>query len=429
MLVLSGNKCTKFLILYCVVMNIFVTIFGVPSFIYYLCDVINILLLYWVIKRFDQLISRPVTKWFAGLSVLLFVYGCLNQIVNVVPIQLVFWGDRNFYRYYILFLAVLLYLTVNDIPKIMNVFYWLQIVNFVYGLYKFLVLGLQEDAFGGGIFPNGGGMNLFCLLLSLYYANAYMNKTDSFFRMFAMIFSSFILAVLAEEKMLLIGELLILSLSLIINNRLTIRKIVILVVGLVAVILGMQVMKRIIPTTYELMLNITELTDYATVSFDTGYRIPRIGAFRVIDSLFLHTNLQKWIGLGLGNCDTSNFSFLQSDFYRQYGDYNYRWFTHQWTYLEMGRIGFFLYVLFFIIIIIISFLYLKKATGVHKVFIQTSLIYSIITILFIWHSSATRLDTAYYIYFGLAMGLVSIKSLTTDDGTGNKLEQMDRYRR
>lgn len=410
MLVLSGKKCTKFLILYCVVMNIFVTIFGVPSFIYYLCDVINFLLLYWVIKRFNQLLSQQVTKWFAGFFILLFIFGCLNQIINSVPIRLVLWGDRNFYRYYILFLAILLFLSIEDIQKIMNVFYWIQIINFGYGLYKFFVLGLQEDAFGGGIFPNGGGMNLFCLLVSLYYTNGYLNKNNSFFRMFLMIFSSFILAVFAEEKMLLISEVLILILSLIINNRLTIRKIVILLMGFIAFIFGMQLLKVIIPSTFELILNFTKLADYATTTYDVGYRIPRIGAFQVIDTLFLHTNLQKWIGLGLGNCDTSNLSFLQSDFYRQYGNYNYRWFTHQWTYLEMGRIGFFLYLLFFIIIIIISFVYLKKSKGLQRFFIQNSLIYCIITIIFVWHSAATRMDTAYYIYFGLAMGLVSIKS-------------------
>lgn len=417
MFVLHGKKCTKFLILYCVIMNIFMTILGIPSTISYICDAVNLLLLYWVIKRFNQLLCDTIAKWLSRIFLVLFIYGCINQIINMVPIPMALWGDRNFYRYYILFFAVLLYISVSDIQEIMNIFYWIQIINLVYGLYKFLILGLQEDAFGGGLFPNGGGMNLFCLLVSLYYTNAYINKTGSFFRMFIMILSSFILAVFAEEKFLMLGEVLVLILSLIINNKFTIRKIVILGVGIIVVILGLQILKKAIPSTYELLFNFSELTDYATATYSEGYRIPRIGAFKVIDDLFLHTGLQRWIGLGLGNCDTSNFSFLQSDFYRQYGDYNYRWFTHQWTYLEMGRIGFFLYIMFFVTIIIILSLYIKKASGIHRVFIQTSLIYSIVTIMFVWHSAATRVDTGYYIYFGIAMGLVSIKNMTNGNDT------------
>ena len=411
MFVLNGNKCTKFLIVYCVIMNIFMTMLGVPSIISYICDVVNLLLLFWVIKRFNQLMGDTTIKWLTRIILILFIYGCINQIINMVPIQMVIWGDRTVHRYYILFFAVILYFSISDIQEIMNIFFWVQIINLLYGLYKFIILGLQADAFGGGLFPNGGGMNLFCLLVSLYYTYAYMNKTGSFFRMLTMISSSFLLAVFAEEKFLMIGEVLVLILSLIINNRFTIRKIIILGVGIVAAIIGMQILRRAIPSTYELLFNFSELTDYATATYSEGYRIPRVGAFKVIDNLFLHTGFQRWIGLGLGNCDTSNFSFLQSDFYRQYGSYNYRWFTHQWTYLEMGRIGFFLYILFFIVAIIILSLYIKKAIGLQKVFIQTSLIYSIITILFVWHSAATRIDTGYYIYFGNAMGLVSIKNL------------------
>lgn len=413
MFVLYARKCTKFLILYCVIMNIFMII-GVPSIISYACDLVNLLLLYWVIKRFNRLLCDTTTKWLSRIFLVLFIYCCINQIINMVPIPMVLWGCRNFYRYYILFFAILLYLSVSDIQEIMNIFYWIQIINLVYGLYKFIILGFQEDAFGGGLFPNGGGMNLFCLLLSLYYTNAYLNKTDSFFRMLIMILSSFLLAVFAEEKFLMLCEVLTLILSLIINNKFTIRKIVILGVGIIAVILGLQILKKAIPSTYELLFNFSKLSDYATATYSEGYRIPRIGAFKVIDSLFLHSELQKWIGLGLGNCDTSSFSFLQSVFYRKYGSYNYRWFTHQWTYLEIGRIGFFLYIMFFATIIIILSLYIKKGSGIHRVFMQTSLIYSIITIMFVWHSAATRIDTSYYIFFGIAMGLVSIKTLITD---------------
>lgn len=100
--------------------------------------------------------------------------------------------------------------------------------------------------------------------------------------------------------------------------------------------------------------------DYATATFDEGYRIPRVGSFQVINNLFLRTPIKEWFGLGIGNCDTSAFSFLQSDFYRAYGDYNYRWFTNQWTYLECGIGGFGLYVFFFVTLIITLLAKLKR---------------------------------------------------------------------
>ena len=143
--------------------------------------------------------------------------------------------------------------------------------------------------------------------------------------------------------------------------------------------------------------------------YDEGYRIPRVGSFKVINKLFLRTPIKEWFGLGIGNCDTSTFSFFQSDFYRAYGDYNYRWFTNQWTYLECGIIGFGLYVFFFVTLIITLLAKLKRYSNASRPYMITSAIFTVAMIFLMWHSSAIRVDTAYIIYFGMAIGFVAMQ--------------------
>lgn len=103
------------------------------------------------------------------------------------------------------------------------------------------------------------------------------------------------------------------------------------------------------------------------------------------------------------------FSFFQSDFYRAYGDYNYRWFTNQWTYLECGIIGFGLYVFFFVTLIITLLAKLKRYSNASRPYMITSAIFTVAMIFLMWHSSAIRVDTAYIIYFGMAIGFVAMQ--------------------
>ena len=405
---LTPRKCVRFLIIYCVVMNGLCTVLGLPSGIFYLCDVVNIVLMLFLIKNIHLLWKESLYKWIFFVFMCLLIFALINQVVNFVPLKLALWGDRNFFRFYVLFFGVLIFCGIQDIDDIMNAFFWIQIVNGIIGAYKFFVLGLKEDAFGGSMFLNGSGMCLFCILVTLYYMNKYLEKQSGLFKMLIMLFISMFLAIVAEEKFLMLTGILGIGLTFVMS-KMSHRKVVVGISGTIAIVIAIIVLRNFLPDSFNILTNFSSLSDYASVTFDTGYKIPRIGAFVLIEKLFLQNDLSKWIGLGIGNCDTSSFAFLESDFYQKYGHYNYRWFTHQWTYLEMGRIGFFLYLLFFVVILILLLKNIRRMEGNERIIVLTSTTFTIISILFCWQNASTRVDTAYYVFFGMAMGLVAIR--------------------
>lgn len=406
---LTPRKCIKFLVLYCVVMNGLCTVLRLSTAIFYLCDVVNILLMIFMTKNLHLISKNSLYKWLFRVFISILIFVLINQVFNFVPIALALWGDRNFLRFYILFFCVLAFCEKQDIDDIMNSFYWLQIFNGLFGAYKYGVLGLQEDAFGGGMFLNGSGMCLFCVLVTVYYMNRYLEKRSGLFKMLMMLFISMFLAVIAEEKFLMLTGMFGIILTFFMS-RMNYRKIIMGISGVCTIVLAITILKNVVPDSFKILTNISSLTEYASMTHDTGYRIPRLGAFTTIEELFMKSEFSKWIGLGLGNCDTSSFSFLESDFYQKYGQYNYRWFTHQWTYLEMGRIGFALYLLFFVLILILLIKNIVKVNGDSRIIISSSITFTIIAIMFCWQNSAMRVDTAYYVYFGMAMGLVAVKS-------------------
>ena len=296
---------------------------------------------------------------------------------------------------------------------VMYVYIVPHILNALVGIYKYFVLGLFSDDFGGGIFWGGGGLNPFCLLLLCFYSSLYFAKKTTFKKFAFIIAATFMLGAMAEEKMMLMLAVLCIILSALINQYvekgLTVRKLGILVGLLLGFVVVINLVDRLAPDMLNILFNKKNFMDYATATFDEGYRIPRVGSFQVINNLFLRTPIKEWFGLGIGNCDTSAFSFLQSDFYRAYGDYNYRWFTNQWTYLECGIGGFGLYVFFFVTLIITLLAKLKRYPNAIRPYMIASAIFTVAMIFLMWHSSAIRVDTAYIIYFGMAIGFVAMQ--------------------
>ena len=166
------------------------------------------------------------------------------------------------------------------------------------------------------------------------------------------IISSFIIASIAEEKMtyLFFGVIFIVS---ILISKFSFRKLLAITVGVIGLIFGLILIKYYYPDMYAILASPKKIIEYSQSTYDDGYRLPRIGAFKKISNIFFDNNTLKLLfGLGFGNCETSNFSIFQSDFYKSYGQYNYRWFTHQWIFMEEGYIGFGAFLLIFITILI-----------------------------------------------------------------------------
>ena len=409
--IITPKKCIYWILYACILFSVAYSLFGISLSTFYLCDILNLMLLYFEMKYIKEIKNECAPLLYVLITLLIVLM--ISAGINYVKPLLVIWGMRNLCRYFVLFFGIILFFTLNDVERVIKFYFITQIFNALVGIYKYFVLGLFSDDFGGGIFWGGGGLNPFCLLLLCFYSNLYFNKKTTFKRFVLIVAVTFMLGAMAEEKMMLMLAVLCILLSAIVNQciekGLTIRKLAILLGMIVGFLIVLYTVNRLAPGMLNILLNKKNFMDYATATFDEGYRIPRVGSFKVINNLFLKTPIKKWFGLGIGNCDTSAFSFLQSDFYRIYGDYNYRWFTNQWTYLECGIIGFGAYLFFFITLIITLLGKLKKYPNACKPYMIMSAVFTLSMIFLMWHSSAIRVDTTYIIYFGMAIGFVAMQ--------------------
>ena len=409
--IVTPKKCVYWILYACILFSVADSLFGISRTLFYLCDILNVMLLYFELKRINKIKKVCASLYYIFLALLLFLIIC--AIINYVKPLLVFWGMRNLCRFFILFFGVILFFTQEDVLRVMDFYFLVQILNVFVGIYKYFILGLFSDDFGGGIFINGGGLNPFCLLLLCYYANLYFAKKTTF-KKFAFVFgTTFMLGAMAEEKMMLMLAVLCVILCGLINllaeKVLTVRKIFILLGMILGFVIVLSLVNHLAPDMFGILFNKKNFMDYASATYDEGYRIPRVGSFKVINKLFLKSPLKQWIGLGLGNCDTSAFSIFQSDFYKVYGDYNYRWFTNQWTYLECGIIGFGIYISFFAVLVLKLLSNLKRYSKEIRPYMITSTVFTVAMIGLMWHSSAIRIDTAFIIYFGMAIGFVAMQ--------------------
>ena len=112
-------------------------------------------------------------------------------------------------------------------------------------------------------------------------------------------------------------------------------------------------------------------------------------------------------GFGLGNCEQSSFSFLQSAFYNQYSYLHYRWFSHAWIFLEQGAIGLVLTGAFFLSIALSILKNRKKIKEVYDLavfsFIPTCLIGLI-------YNCALELEVSYLIALICAFPFIARKN-------------------
>ena len=77
------------------------------------------------------------------------------------------------------------------------------------------------------------------------------------------------------------------------------RLLTILVGLLLGFVVVINLVDRLAPDMLKILFNKKNFMDYATATFDEGYRIPRVGSFQVINNLFLRTPIKEWFGLGM----------------------------------------------------------------------------------------------------------------------------------
>lgn len=387
--------------------------FGIPSGIRYVNDVLILFLLVLIIKRKDFFKQVHYLKMdIILIAMILFsVINFVSAVINFVPLNLVMWAIRNTYRFFVFFWACIFFLDKVDLKKLFEVFFWLQWINFILVLYQFFSLGLMQDSLGG-IFGHGGnaGLLVYSVLLLAYAMSRFISKEYSLFRLLFVLITTCLISVLAEIRIFFLMALMIIIVNFSLNKNI-VRKTFILLGLLVLFFFAVEIYKELFP--------------YVTLSFDAflkegtstggGYNISRLNAFSDITQIFFKNNiLCKIFGYGFGNCEYSSIPFFCSEFYKDYGSFNYRWFTNQWIFLETGYAG----IVSYLTILLSSLLYaVKRYFGIEKEsksLIVICIIMCLFCIISVFYNSLLKADYGYIAFFSIAIAGIIFKGEQQD---------------
>lgn len=376
-----------------------------PWAIRYLMDVAWLVLL--VIRlRYSSRLKNRQTLALNILVVLFLIYTLMVYIVEFQSPFFFLWGVRNNFRFFVAFLVFASFLKDTDVKyyeKMLNSLFW---VNLVVTLYQFFVLGYDGDHLGG-LFGTETGANGFTnMYMAIVATNAivqYLEKKANLWVCGLRCVATLLVAALAELKFYFLefGMIVIMA-SLI--TRFTWRKVWVLIGGISAAVLFATLLTYLFPG-FAGWFSLDRIIEYATS--DRGYTasgdLNRLTAIPAINELWLTNGWQRLFGLGLGNCDTSSFSFVNTPFYQNYGHMHYSWISYAFMYLECGWIGLIFYYGFFVLVFLGAHKIEKRSDDSIKTYCRLSKIMAILCMLIAVYNSSLRNEAGYMAYYVLAI--------------------------
>lgn len=416
------RKSLMFLMVFMMVINVICTILPIPSAIRYLSDIIIALMLVYVLKNAQSLFADKTIKKLSIISTVFFICALIGLVLNFYSPLLFLWGLRNIGRFFVVFFGVFLLFNREDMIHMHKLYSVIFIVNVILCFYQFLVLGLWADYIGGTfrLETQGGNTGLLWLICieTVYAFSDFINKKIDFKRFGFVAITSLIISAIAELKIFYYLFVFIIFATILLN-RMSKRIVYSCIGALVGLVCGFVILQQIAPESAELLSfeNAFEYVGGEEHGYSSANDLSRMRAFEQIDTMFFKDSFtKKLFGLGLGNCDVSSISFFKSPFYETYGSLNYTWFMHGMLYLETGIIGFLLYILFLIIIVLSCIKFRNKDCNNLSCY-NSGIIIAIIAIIMTLYNSSLRNDTCFFVYISLALPFVQYKETIRIKGT------------
>ena len=365
-----------------------------------------LLLLMWIRRyRQNQKGYSVLLLW----TTLFFLYAGLTYLVQYQSLMYYLWGVRNNFRFFVAFFAFAVFLKSEDIHGYFRLFGFLLWINVVATLYQYFGLGIAGDHLGG-IFGTekgaNGYTNIFFVIMVTRDILLYLEKKENLSNCILKCVAMFIVAALAELKFFFVEYILILVLVVLFTNF-TWRKLCVILSGILLIVVGAAILVTAFPQS-EGFLSWDFLLNYALT--DKGYTssgdLNRLNAISKINELWLKTSWQRLFGLGLGNCDTASFDFLNTPFYEAYGTMHYTWISYAMMYLECGWIGLIFYFGFFVLVYLSIRRIEKRCSGVATTYCRMGRILALMCMIIAIYNSSLRTEAGYMMYFALSVPFV-----------------------
>lgn len=393
-----------FVILMPFAFGMLIDLLQLPSLVKYTIDVVWLFLLIVEARGRFRMPNREsgYLLGIAAIFLLITLFGFALSLGN--PLYYL-WGFRNNLRFFVFFFACIIFVPQRNAEGYLKLLDLMFYVNFPVVLLQYFVFGYNQD-FLGGIFGVHVGCNdttivFFAIVIakSVLYV---LNRKESFWLCLLKLVMALVVATLAEIKFFFILALIIVVFCAMLTDF-SMKKVAILLVSVVSVVISANLLELLFPN-WENWFSLDYMISAALSS--NGYTdsgdMNRLTSIPIAWDMFLTTWPKRLFGLGLGNCDSSTFSFLSTDFFQKYGYLHYNWFSVSFMFLETGILGLTCYLAFF------GFVYVlagkrKKSGEADNISAQLAKVMAVVSVILIIYNQSMRTEGGYMMYFILAL--------------------------
>lgn len=396
---------------------------GAAAYLKYLPDGILLILFLLALKSRRFSMHRKLVNIFRIIG-LFFAFSFVVYVFRFQSIAYFLWGTRNIFRFFIAFFMFIIYLDEFDAEKYFNALEFLFWSNAVLSFVQFFVMGERGGFSGdflGGIFGTAGGTNGYTtIFLFIVVGKSLLDAFGGRVSLTSCIIKSAVSCVVAAmaEIKFFYGMLILLLLGASLITQFSGKKVAILTISALIIMIGTTLLANwfggIDTWTWE------NLWDLATKdSYSSGDDVNRLSAIASLSKTVIPNRWDQVFGLGLGNCDTSAFDICNSTFYQRYGHLHYTWFTAAMIFLETGIVGLGIYISFFVTCGRIAYKQFKAKNG-NLLYNQLAVLMSGACIILMFYNSTLRIESAYMIYFILALPFIGQKGKAVSAGRGRR---------
>lgn len=314
--------------------------------------------------------------------------GIFTALRNNMPPMSTIWGTRMFLRYSLLLYLVYHYFDYSDILKCKKIFYQSFYFNLLFCIIE-RARGQIGD-FMGGIQQGNGDLAIYLVICLLMFSLDYFNKELSLKKFIFCVVISFMEAMWAEVKFLYFLIPLCLYGTYVLYKKFSITHIIVLVLSFFFLVPAL----RLILSSYYGDTYINDVFDQDQIEkYTTGSNygfnensFNRSTCIEMTNMYYLTDYDHLLFGYGIGSGTvSSNFSTWLLNAIE---GTNYFYFTSSYVLIEMGWVGYTLFIVGHILLLWkFILLYMRSRSKIEKYWTTFSLLLVAITFLFMWYNA------------------------------------------
>lgn len=198
-----NHKLIIFVIIYTFFVGGFISLLGLPSSMKFLVDIVWIYLFITMLLSGALIRLTKINKGIILIPAAIFILSLFSYFVNGYSVLHYLWGFRVLFRFYVFFLACILYLNPKEIIKIKKFILPVLTINVILSIYQFYALRVVHDNVGGIFGDETGGnanVNILIIVSCAFTTIYYLLHKVSLLYFISVIFLCFVSSLLSELK-------------------------------------------------------------------------------------------------------------------------------------------------------------------------------------------------------------------------------------